>query len=213
MNDDKNLAEMMSPLQALGLYWHLDNGNVQPDYAVGFRHNDKAYRKRPGYLFVGRAIEAAVATIEGNVTPGHEIAFIPLCQNGWRKQSRWAGLKFRCVNGADEVIRKRAERAFTCLRAHARERSTLLEHCGDGSWQLWAIGEGFSSHATLSKLLRRVTDDAGITIDGDLCQSFPSDIRLGMPAPGSWDPHSQTVSQIVSANLAPFLARPLHSRP
>jgi hypothetical protein len=213
MSDMIKIADTLSAVQRLKLLWHINNDNHSPDFGVSFRSNGNVCYKRPSRLFVGRAIAAAVATSEGDVVAGHEVAFIPFCGNGWRDRSRWAGVKFYSEAG-EAATQRRAERALNRLCARASGFSLILERAGDGSWQLWVISEGFSSFRTWHKLLEPVTVDACIDVNSLGCELFPDrHLALGMPAPGSWDPQSQTFNQVVYANLAPFIARPLYTRP
>lgn len=196
----RNLGETLPPFLMAALYWVLANENS--DCGVSFRRGAVCI-KHISRAFVGSVIAAAVATAHGFEIAAPKVAFLPLCFIGFRDRSHWAAIRL-CNIGLDpNVAAKRAAKLFTCLRAHARQRWTILEQCPNGDSQLWVVTMGFSSHATWRKLLIRTLTDAGLEPEPDKCEIFPAvdNSLMGPPAPGSWDPHYDATSQIIAANI------------
>ncbi len=176
---------------------HCLTSNDSDDFEVTFQHDGRVYRRRPIHWCKGSAINAGIATMARTVKAGREIAIIPSCLNGFRDKSTWAGLKLSPTSDEHvEAIERRGRRTLSCLRAYAYGRSILAEICGDGSWQFWAIRNGFSAHKTWWKLIENVSRDAGV-----IGEVFPSEDGRGMPAPGSWDAKTGRMSRVVYCDL------------
>lgn len=208
MNDliGKPLLEIVSPFAATGLFCHVSNDS--DDFGVVFQHEGEIHCKQPIRLPKCSAIDAAVAAISPLKCPDKPIAFVPSGQKGFLKKSCWGGLRIPPASSFRvEAGDGRVHRMLKCLRAYAAGRSIIVEVCGDGSWQFWLIrAQGFSAHATWWKLLRKISSEAAIE-----CEIFPSENTLGMPAPGSWDPHTGRLSCIVFADLTAIFPEPAYS--
>lgn len=196
---------VLSSFQHEALCWHLSN--ECHNFGIQNRSGYKVFASEPAPAFIGSVISAHVATVKGEIAPGEETVFVPSCRNGFRDRSHWAGIKLPVADTGAELLEKKARRLFNCLQAYSYGRSTLLECCGDGSWQLWTISLGWSSHSTLWKLLPRAADDAAV--DLAQCSAFPSpNCGFGLPAPGAWDPASGKLSRIIHADLSTIIRPP-----
>jgi hypothetical protein len=200
----KPIREIFSRFTTEGLLWLVSNESG--DFGIAFRHDGELYRKQPTRLFKGDAIKAAIATM-WDVQPGRpQLTFYPASQQGFTEKSCWGGFKLSPTPADEPFIAGHVRRIFNCLRAYGYGRSVIVEACGDGSWQFWAIRNGFSAHATWWRLLRKVSSDAGV--GGEI---FPSKNGIGMPAPGSSDPHTGRLSHIVFADLTAIFREPVYS--
>lgn len=181
--------------------------NESSTYAAITRTGVHQFDYEPTGEFIETVIDRHVATVTGTIKPGDETAFVPSSWNGFRPRSHHLTMKLRVTADTDPLLlEKKAQRLFRCFQAYSYRRCTLLEHCGDGSWQMWSISAGFSSHATLLKLMGRAADDAAIDLRE--CSFSPSpNSTFALPAPGSWDPKSGQPSQIVYSDVAAILGR------
>jgi hypothetical protein len=201
----KPLSEVVSTFTATGLLTLASNDS--DDFAIEFRRGNHVYRKQPTHLCKASVIDAAIATMSGRTRGNRQVTFIPSSQKRFFPKSCWGGVKVSATPAnKNDVVDRRVRSLFTCLRAYAYGRSIIVERCGDGSWQFWAIRNGFSAHTTWWRLLRKVNSEAGVT--GEI---FPREDGLGMPAPGSWDPNTGRLSHIVYADLTAIFPEPVYS--
>jgi hypothetical protein len=198
-------------VQEVGRLWqHLHNGNGRFDWVMGFR--DKAtgakQYKRSKQVPVERGLSWALATAQGRKTPEKSLAFVPYSTNN-EQESRWGGFDFDAHGGELERARRFAFDAWRLLLNC--ESATILESTGSGGWHVWAVSRDFKPVAHWVRLLKGIARDIGASIESGVCEIFPPDTLSrgygkGMRAPGSWNPGTNTPSEIYWQNADELIA-------
>ncbi len=173
----------------------------------------KSYKKAKRFP-AGRAIPWAWQTITG--TAKTKAAFVPYSWNKEKSASRWAALDFDSHDGDAERAQRLAFAAFQQLID--TDFFVMLETSGSGGWHVWLVAQDFRPVNDWIRLLKKVTRSIGVLPTSGLCEIFPPDsicrnIGKGLPAPGSWNPSTDTFSEILYHNLDPLLDRLSKSAP
>jgi hypothetical protein len=185
---------------------HLHNENGSRRYVMGFsKYRIKHYLKAKRHP-VDRAISWAWSTICGRAKS--KLTFVPYSSNE-NKQSRWGSCDFDAHDSNFERARNYAFRAFQVL-LNEPDLVIILEGSGSGGWHVWAISCEFRPIRDWVKLLKTVAAKIGAPLQAGVCEIFPpdstpSEYGKGMRAPGSWNPGTDTFSQIYWHNCDPLL--------
>ena len=204
-------------LPEMGRLWqHLHNGNGPFDFVMGFLEKATGQKRyvRSKTKPVERAVSWALATVQGRKTPDKSLAFVPYSTNA-EQMSRWGGFDFDAHGGEFERARCFAFDAWRLLLNC--ESATILESSGSGGWHVWAVAPDCKPVAHWTRLLKGIAKDIGAPIETGICEIFPPDTLSrgygkGMRAPGSWNPATNTFSEIhwqnadgLIATLPPFV--------
>lgn len=192
--------ELWSKDNLARLYTHLHNGNAPLHWVMGFRDKasgTKTY-KRTKQIPLERGISWAIASVAGRKRGAEALAFVPYSTND-RQESRWGGFDFDAHDGNAERARRFAFAAVARLRACGL--ALILESSGSGGWHVWVISRDFRPVADWIRLLKAIARDIGAPIESGTCEIFPPDtlnrgFGKGMRAPGSWNPGTDTLSEI-----------------
>jgi hypothetical protein len=185
-----------------GICEHLHNQNNDFRFVMGFEKYGCKQYVRSKNVKVSQAIKWAWDSIGGKAKT--RMAFVPYSMNN-RKQSRWGALDFDAHDGEHERARSFAFAAFQELMTS--DLFVILEMSGAG-WHVWAVSQDFQPVGRWVKLLKAVAQSIGAPIRDGVCEIFPpdtlpenSEFGLGMRAPGSWNPGTETVNLIFWQNL------------
>ena len=210
-NSSSDLLSILTGRLAFLLYWHLSNENNLDWYGIETRCNADVRFRWNFTTMPHVAILAALRTIANLASPGQRLSFVPFCCNTWRYRSRWAALRISPTNGDAETIRRRALAAFCRAQELAPRMCTILEFTGADTWHVWAIANGYRSWDDWTALLVEVISGANLNDPLVQYDLFPSPAALlkprmlGLRAPGSWNPATNTVAEIHHHNLCRFL--------
>lgn len=151
------------------------------------------------------AIQWATSTVFGKSKPGKHFAFVPYSKNS-NGVSRWGCLDFDAHDGNEGRAWNYAFQAFLALANFPY--FIILEHSG-GGWHVWAIDKEFRPVPHWSKLLRGVAREIGSPVESGICEIFPDDAASnfgkGVRAPGSWNPGTDSLNQILSENTTALI--------
>ena len=186
-----------------GICRHLHNENGDFRFVMGFRKHGLKQYVRSKRVTMNRAIDWGWTSILGKAkTP---MAFVPYSTNN-RKQSRWGAMDFDAHEGEHERARSFAFAAFQELIKHTGF-FVILETSGAG-WHVWAVSQDFQPVGRWVKLLKAIAQAIGAPIRDGVCEIFPpdtlpenSEFGLGMRAPGSWNPGTESANLIFFHNL------------
>ena len=198
----KKASEVWTQAEFTKLCDHLHNGNGATHFVMGFRDSQGAPKYvRAKRLPVHRAISWNWQSIAGS--PKSKLVFVPYASNELQ-QSRWGGMDFDAHQGETDRARELAFDAFRCL-LNQPDLCVILETSGGGGWHVWAISPDFHDTRDWLHLLKSVARIIGATIAAGVCEIFPPDslpsrYGRGLRAPGSWNPRTDTFSEIVWEN-------------
>lgn len=189
---------------ALAKHLHNDNGPFA--FVMGFSKDGKKKYVRSKKVPVDRAISWAWSTIIGKSKSG--LAFVPYSTNH-EQQSRWGGFDFDAHDGNAERAWRLAFAAFRHL--HNIDLTVILESSGSNGWHLWVIAKEFWPVEQWRKFLKGVCRAIDCPIQSGICEVFPPDtlsrgFGKGLRAPGSWNPDTDTFSEILWKNSEPLIA-------
>lgn len=213
----RNLLGILPSKESFLLGWHLLNENSLDWYGIEqLGSNGPTFRWNlmiEPYV----AIATSLRTIANIASLRHRVAFVPFCCNTWRYRSRWAALRIGAAGDDAAIIPRRALAAFCRAQELAPRMCTILEFTGADTWQVWVIANGYRSWAQWNELLARVVSGADLNDPRLHCDLFPSPAALknprmlGLRAPGSWNPATDTIAEIHHHNLGPLAARLLRA--
>jgi hypothetical protein len=192
------VLELFAKRDLAKLYRHLHNGNRPLEFVMGFRDRDSDTPRyaRSKKVQAERAITWAISTIEG--ATDKPLAFVPYATNP-QGMTRWAAFDFDAHDGNVERARRYALAAFE--RLQSTQHFLMLESSGRGGWHVWLINRDFQPVSYWNLLLGGIARDIGAPIQAGVCEIFPPDSMTGtakkaVRAPGTWNPTSQTLSEI-----------------
>jgi hypothetical protein len=181
---------------------HLHNDNEPTDFIIGRRTNGtKSYLAAKRFR-IDRGIDWTISSISG-AHSGREKCSVVFYSSNKSGMSRWGALDFDAHDDNHDRARCLAFDAFRhCLDL---PYATILEFSGAG-WHVWLINRDFRSIGDWVVTLRRITDLIGVTPSPGVCELRPpsavvSGLSLGLRAPGSWNPSTDTNSEIYWDNL------------
>jgi hypothetical protein len=213
----RNLLEIVTWKEAFLFGCHLANENSLDWYGIEQLGSNGPMFRWGLMIQPYVAIAASLRTAANLARPGHHVSFVPFCCNTWRYRSRWAALRIGLGDADADTIRRRALEAFCRLQELAPRMCCILEATGANTWQIWAIANGYRSWSEWSTLLAKVVSRANLDDPAVRYDSFPSPAALlkprmlGLRAPGSWNPATDTVAAIHHHNLGPLTARLLRA--
>jgi hypothetical protein len=185
----------------LAAVWqHLHNGNAVFDFVMGFRDSvtNKPNYKRSRTKRVHRAISWSLSSLPGGKAPKCLLAFVPYSTNA-NRQSNWGAFDFDAHDGNIERARRLASAAWHALKDY--NFATILESTGSGGWHVWAISHDLRPAKFWIRLFKGIAHDIDAEIKSSICEIFPPDslsdgFGKGLRAPGSWNPATNTFSEI-----------------
>jgi hypothetical protein len=215
----KKITEIISRQATLQLYQHLHNGNDRISYVMAFRGKDgkPVYRKAKTKP-MEEAIVWALNTIEGKVKPGSEIAFSPYATNPGNC-SCWGAMDFDNHTDNPERARQFAFAAFDYAKSKFDSFGLILEHTGAGGWHAWLISPFSRPCEEWANLLEGIATAIDAPIVPGVCEITPSPesgnrpCRKSVRAPGTWNPRTGTVGELIFENAVPLLAAIQKSNP
>lgn len=213
----RNLLEIVTLKEAFLVLWHLLNENSLDWYGIEQRGSDGVRFRWRLMIQPYVAIAASLRSTANLAPPEHRVAVVPFCGSTHYYKSRWAAVRIGSANSDPEIIRRRALAAFCRTQELAPRMCTILEFTGANTWQVWAIANGYRSWEQWSVLLTRVASGADLNDPGVHYDFFPSPAALlkprmlGLRAPGSWNPATNTIAEIHHHNLGPLAARLLRA--
>jgi len=207
MNRQAQKADLIwTKAEWMALARHLHNGNEPFAFVMGFSKDGEKKYVRSKKVPVDRAISWAWSTIYGK--PKSPLAFVPYSTNQ-EQQSRWAGFDFDAHDGDAG----RARRLGFSVWQHLlnTDLTLILETSGSDGWHLWVIAKEFRPVAQWREFLKGVCKAIDCPIQSGICEVFPPDtlsggLGKGMRAPGSWNPDTDTFSEILWENSGPLIA-------
>jgi len=215
--------EIWNRNQWFALAWHLQNGNGEFDFVLGwFGVDRKQDGGRPSPIYkksrktqVAKAIAWAWSSLCGK---GNKKAAIVFYAQNSAGMSHWGSVDFDAHSEDPTEIETARQRAFDFFKAVLNHPDThvILEMSGRG-WHVWLLSKEFRPCRDWTELLAGKLEECSIPVDE--VELFPAVDTVanrygyGMRAPGCWSPARQEPSRILWENIAPILAKTERSVP
>jgi len=203
--EGKPIDQLLTESETKILWRYLHNDNEPCNFIMGWRQPDgkkkyvKSKQKRAETI-----IDWAWSSIGGN--PKSNITFVPFAKNkaGF---SRWGCFDFDAHDGNWERAYNFAVAARDLL---LQQRHVVILEDSGGGYHLWAISREFLAVRVWALLLKDIAQTIGAPLQSGICEIFPQDSAgdgsgKGVRAPGTWNPHTDTVNHILSENVGPLL--------
>jgi hypothetical protein len=186
---------------------HLHNGNAPLDCGIAFVSKEK---RKPVFVKAKRKTAQALISWNRSTVWGkgkNKIAYIPFSANK-AGSSRWGAFDFDAHDGDWARAMTLARRGLKAAR-NEPDLFLILEQSGQG-YHLWLISRQFQKVKWWIRKLKTIAREIEAPIMSGICEIFPSDQRLnkcgnGLRAPGSWNPKTGRLNQILSADIDPLL--------
>ncbi|MBA3353076.1 MAG: hypothetical protein H0U23_11770 [Blastocatellia bacterium] len=204
------ILDLYSPAEVQLLFSHLHNDNPPYRYVCGFRDrsSEPIYKNadKRRKLTASASIKWSIETMMGKSGRDKHHAYVPLPSNP-SGHSRWGGLDFDAHEPGE--LTRASELAFKAFLHVVNEPYFTLLETNVTGWHLWLVSCDFHPVPWWLELLQSIVTAIGATPELGVVELYPSKLPdnygFGLRAPGTWNPRTDSVNQIVYDGLRPFV--------